>query len=130
MGKNADLVRRFIAQVQIRGDRALCEKLVAPDFINHQIRAGRDRPDNRTEFCDGFQTMAEAFAPLEVQILDMAEAGDKVWTYKIVSGVQSASFHGKAPNGDAISFTVMDIIRIANGQIAEHWAVAVKTSDH
>ncbi len=124
MSGNMDLVRRFIEQVQIGGDTALCDELVSADFVNHQILARRPEPVGREEFCAGFAVMARAFTDFNVEILDMVEAGDKVWTYKRLSGTHSGDFHGIAPTGNQIRVSVMDILRIRDGQIVEHWAVS------
>lgn len=124
MGANADLVRRFIEEVQVKGDGAAYEAMVAPHFRNHHLLAGRDRPFDRAEFGARFGAMIEAFSDLRVEIHAMTEDGDKVWTHKTVSGVHSGALNGLAPTGKAVAFSVMDIIRVADGQIVEHWAVA------
>ncbi|ETW93002.1 MAG: hypothetical protein ETSY1_41170 [Candidatus Entotheonella factor] len=124
MTETMAFVRRFIDNVQIPGDSDLCESLVASDFVNHQRLPGRDAPVDRATFCASFRLMAEAFSDLNVEILRMTAAGDTVWTHKRITGRHTAPFRGVEPTGAVVDFEVMDILRIENGQIAEHWAIA------
>jgi predicted ester cyclase len=65
----------------------------------------------------------KSFPEQRVTIRDMAAEGDKVWTYKSFSAVHSGEFMGIAPTGKTITIDAIDIMRVANGKIVEHWAV-------
>ena len=45
-------------------------------------------------------------------------------TYKTYHGTHRGAFFGVAPTGRAIEFETVDVMRVRNGQIAEHWGVA------
>jgi predicted ester cyclase len=49
--------------------------------------------------------------------------GDKVVTRKTFHGTHRGAFMGLPPTGNAVSFDVIDIVRIRDGQLIEHWNV-------
>jgi predicted ester cyclase len=46
-----------------------------------------------------------------------------VTTRKTFRGTHRGEFLGIAPTGRSISFDAIDVVRIADGRIAEHWNV-------
>jgi predicted ester cyclase len=46
-----------------------------------------------------------------------------VTTRKTFRGTHRGEFLGIAPTGRSVSFDVIDVVRIADGRIAEHWNV-------
>ena len=49
--------------------------------------------------------------------------GELVTTYKIYRGTQDGPFLGVAPTGRAVEFETVDVMRVVNGKITEHWGV-------
>ena len=45
-------------------------------------------------------------------------------TYKTYYGTHRGEFLGVAPTGREIQFETVDVMRVRNGKIAEHWGVA------
>ena len=45
-------------------------------------------------------------------------------TYKTYHGTHLGEFFGVPPTGRKIQFETVDVMRVRNGQIAEHWGVA------
>ena len=60
---------------------------------------------------DGFRA---AFDGFRAEILDQLAEGDRVVTRKV--------FYG-ASNGHEVQIPVIDIVRVENGRIVEHWNV-------
>ena len=48
---------------------------------------------------------------------------DLVTTYKIYSGTQTGAFLGVAPTGLRVEFETVDVMRVVEGKIIEHWGV-------
>jgi predicted ester cyclase len=69
---------------------------------------------------DLFRGALEGFA---AEILDQVAEGDKVVTRKVFRGVHREDFLGVPPTGREVEITVIDIVRIADGRIVEHWNV-------
>jgi predicted ester cyclase len=70
-----------------------------------------------------FVALFEAFPDLYVEIHDLLESGDKVVTRKTFHGTHNGEFLGLAPTGRFVSWDVIDIVRVREGQMVEHWAV-------
>jgi predicted ester cyclase len=47
-----------------------------------------------------------------------------VTTYKTYHGTHLGEFLGVSPTGGKIQFEAVDVMRVRNGKIAEHWGVA------
>ena len=45
-------------------------------------------------------------------------------TYKTYHGTHQGTFLGVAPTGRTIQFDTVDVMRVRNGKITEHWGVA------
>ena len=44
-------------------------------------------------------------------------------THKLFQGTHQGTFMGIAPTGRQIAFAVIDILRLENGKVVEHWAI-------
>jgi hypothetical protein len=54
----------------------------------------------------------------------LTKHGDRVTTYKTYHGTHRGEFLGVAPAGRKIRFETVDVMRVRDGKIAEHWGVA------
>jgi predicted ester cyclase len=67
--------------------------------------------------------LRSAFPDFKGTIDDIVAEGDKLvlrWTW---SGTQKGEFMGVPPTGKSVSFGVIDIFRIAEGKVVEHWGL-------
>jgi steroid delta-isomerase-like uncharacterized protein len=116
-----DVVRRNTEEVQSKGDFELFEKLFDDDFIDHTPQPGTT-PDK-----DGvrvlYHRLREAFPDFHADIQWQSAAGDLVTTYKIYRGTHAGTFLGVAPTGRPVEFETVDVMRVVNGRITEHWGV-------
>jgi predicted ester cyclase len=62
-----------------------------------------------------------AFPDLHAVIHDQLAEGDKVMTRKSFSGTHRGTFWGIPPTGKQVTIDLIDILRIADGQMVEHW---------
>ncbi len=69
----------------------------------------------------GLATMKEAFPDLRMAEADSLREGEKVAFRWILSGTHKGEFMGVAPTGRRVEAMGMDIVRLADGEIAEHW---------
>lgn len=53
----------------------------------------------------------------------MVAEGDKVVTRKTFHGSHQGEFIGIPPTGKQVSIGLIDIVRIAGGQVVEHWSI-------
>ena len=118
---NKASAHRFFDEVANRGNLALIDELLAPDFVNHALPPGV--PPNR-EGTKTFHAMLRgAFPDLHVTIDDVIAEGDKVVLRTTAHGTMKGEFAGMPPSGKSATWTAVYTIRFANGEIAEYWGV-------
>jgi predicted ester cyclase len=124
---NKAIVRRFVEEFQDAHRVEVLGEILSLNFVNH---SGTVRDIPGMERATDFEGMKEIdrmyrkpFPNQQVTIRDMAAEGDKVWTYKTFSIVHEGEFMGIAPTGKTVTIDVIDIMRVVDGKIAEHWGV-------
>ena len=116
------VVRRNTEEVQGRGNFELFEELFADDFVDHTPQP------NTTPDKDGvrllYHTLRAAFPDFHPEIHWQAADGELVTTYRTYHGTHRGTFLGVAPTGRRIHFETVDVMRVHDGRITEHWGVA------
>jgi len=116
------VVRRNTEEVQGGGNFEVFDELFADDFLDHTPQPGRT-PDK-----DGarqlYKILRTAFPDFHAEIHWQLADGDRVTTYKTYHGTHRGEFLGVAPTGRKIQFETVDVMRVRNGKITEHWGVA------
>ena len=117
--RNKAVVRRFIEEVQNKKNMDLFDELNAPDFVNLSAPPGMasDREGGKM-FLGGFLS---AFPDSQVTVDDMIAEGDRVVTKKSFVGTHTGEFAGIPPSGKTVSLQYVDILRLRDGKIIEHW---------
>jgi predicted ester cyclase len=114
-----DLVRRFVDEYQTGADERAFDELVHPDLLDHS------RPPGVAPGAEGvrqqFNGFRAAFPDFRATILDQVAEGDRVVTRKVFHGTHLGAFQGIEPTGREIEINLIDIVRLADGQIVEHW---------
>jgi steroid delta-isomerase-like uncharacterized protein len=118
---NKALVNRMVIECQSEGDLSLIDELFSPDFVNHALFPGMttDREGVRMLF----QLFHDAFDDFHVEIHEHLAEGDKVFTYKTLHGTHRADFLGIPATGKTVAIDVMDVLRVEDGKLVEHWNV-------
>lgn len=119
--ENKTLVRRFVDEVQNQHDIDALEELFSPDFVDH---SGISTPPTLNGTKQFFTMFFTAFPDVQVTIHEQVAEGDKVVTRKTFHGTHQGEFMGMPPTGKSVEFDVIDIFRIADDKITDHWAVA------
>ena len=119
---NKTIVKKFVEEYQGRNDLGVLYETVSQELVN-RTPMFPNAPGGPVEVKTIFDMFRAAFDDFAVEILDQMAEGDKVVTYKAFSGVHNGDFMGIAPTGAAVRFTVIDIIRLRDGQFVEHWGM-------
>ena len=119
---NKTIVKKFVEEYQGENDLTVLYEIVSPELVNHTPMFP-NAPGGPIEVKTIFDMFRAAFDGFAVEILDQLAEGDKVVTYKAFSGVHTGDFMGIAPTGTAVRFTVIDIVRLRDGQFVEHWGM-------
>jgi steroid delta-isomerase-like uncharacterized protein len=117
--RNKAVVRRFIEEVQNRKDWGAYDELNAEDFVN--LSAPPGVPSDREGGKMFLGAFLNAFPDSQVTIEDMIAEGDRVVTKKTFTGTHTAELNGIPPTGKRVSITYVDILRLRDGEIIEHW---------
>ncbi len=118
--RNKAIVRHFVDVIQCQNNLDAVDELFSPDFVDH---SGNSNPPNREGARQLFAMMSAAFPDLDVEIRQQVAEGDKVVTLKTFHGTHLGDFLGIPPTGKEVSFNLIDIFRVVDGQFIEHWAV-------
>ena len=116
------VVRRNTEEVQSRGNFAVFEELFADDFVDHTPQP--NMTPNKEGVRDLYHRLRAAFPDFRADIHWQAADGELVTTYKTYHGTHEGTFLGMAPTGRKIQFETVDVMRVRNGKITDHWGVA------
>jgi steroid delta-isomerase-like uncharacterized protein len=118
--QNKALTVRFVEQLFNRGNLSIVGEIFAPDFIERE-----QLPPGIPADAEGVKVLTtllrSAFPDFKATIDDILAEGDKVVIRMTWSGTQKGEFMGVPATGKRVSFGVIDIIRITNGKVVEHW---------
>ena len=96
--------------------------MMSPDFVE---RSGvfPSFPTTRDGMKQLFTMLHEAFPDLHPTIHDQIGEGDKVVTRKTLHGTHQGELIGIPPTGKQVAIEVIDILRVEDGKLVDHWAV-------
>jgi len=117
--QNVALMRRAFETLQSGGLDATAE-LLADDFIAN-LPGLPEQLHGRDVWKYGVQAMLEGFPDLRIHIEDIFGAGDRVAVRLRFEGTHSGTFQGIPPTGRRVTFTSVEIYRMAGDRIAEEW---------
>ena len=116
------VMRRIFEEGFATGETAVVDELCAPDLVEHQFGlAGTG--DEAIQHVKGAIRQVHAATPdMSFTIEDAVESGDTIWVRVRAQGTATGPFFGP-PSGRPVDITVVDIARIVDGRIVEHWGV-------
>ena len=115
------VVRRNTEEVQSQGNFQVFEELFADDFIDHTPQPSTT-PD-KAGVRKLYTYLRAAFPDFRAEIHWQLADGDRVTTYKTYHGTHQGPFLGIAPTHRRIHFETVDVMRVQNGKITDHWGV-------
>jgi steroid delta-isomerase-like uncharacterized protein len=115
--------------------RRVYEIISAGDFEKAQEIVDAEAPDNELLPCDPpaklidtfkatFKEAREGFPDLSVTVEDVMAEGDRVAARVTMRGTHRGEFQGIAPTGKRVEVRAIDMFRISEGKIVEHWGHA------
>ena len=119
---NKRLVRRYLEEVWGNGDIAASGRYLAPHYRRH---VGPLSPPLSSEGQrQRLEAFRAAFPDIRIVVEDMVAEGDRVAFRFTLRGTHRGEFHGVEPTGVEVEAPGLDIVRIENGLLAEHWGGA------
>ena len=121
---NKQVVARFVEMCQNQHDLAAADAMFHPEFVNHYAPRGRPLPAT-AQPAEGFQRyyaqFLAAFPDARMRIDEQIAERDLVVTRKTFCGTHLGEQWGLPPTGNWVRVEFIDIFRIQDGQLAEHW---------
>ena len=116
---NKALVRQFVEEAQSGHDLTAVDRYLAPDFVDHSSPAGLPptREGVKMQFGMFFSAIPDMRAVIHAQVAD----DDTVVTRKTLSGTHQGALFGVPPTGQPVAIEVIDILRVSDGRITDHW---------
>ncbi len=114
-----NLVRRFYAE--LFRDLAVAEECIGPDYLDHNSeQAGRGSEVLRAHVA----ALLTTFPDFSMKIEDIIAEEDRVVTRVTGKGTHAGTWMQIEPTGTVIEVKGINIDRVSNGRIVEHWAEA------
>ena len=112
---------RIPLEVLNNGNFGLLDELLSTDFVDRSAQPGV--PPTREGLKQSTIALKKAFPDLHYTIDDSIESGDRIVHRVTASGTMKGDFMGIPATGKRATWTEIHIGRVANGRLAEHWAI-------
>lgn len=120
------VMQRMFDEGFATGDGAVADELCSTDMVDHQFGLAGTGAQAIDHVKAAMADVHGAFPDIEFTIEDSATVpdpeGDTVWVRAHGHGTNTGPFFGP-PTGRPVDFTVIDVARVVDGQIVEHWGV-------
>lgn len=111
-------VVRAINTLRAAGDLDAALRHIAPLSLDQGVESDRARWRRKWE---GILAGVPDFT---VTALQSIESGEWVAHRYRITGTHTGDFFGRAPTGEPFDVTGMDMVRVVDGRLVEHWVVA------
>ena len=117
---NKEIVEYFCEMLFNRHDMSILNDVMLDNYIQHNANV----PTGKEGFKQFFQATFKAVPDFKCNIKKVIAEGDLVAVYSTTSGTHKGAWIGPGATGNKLSYDVVDIFRVQDGKIAEHWDVA------
>jgi steroid delta-isomerase-like uncharacterized protein len=118
--QNKQLVQQYNEEMIAKCNMDWLMAHLSPQFINHSATDGMPKGREGMEYFFT-QILHAAFSEVQVAVKDMIADEQQVATRKEITGIHTGELMGIPPTGKHITLRVIDILRITDGQITDHW---------
>jgi steroid delta-isomerase-like uncharacterized protein len=116
---NKQILAEFGAEVFGKKDLSNLQKYMQDDYIQHNPLVPQGAAGFKTFFADWFKAVPD----WSYTLTKIVSEGDTVWAYGTYSGTQTGDWLGIPATHKSYRIDAVDIFRIENGKLAEHWDV-------
>lgn len=117
--RNQALVKRFFDTTLSAGDVSDIDQIIAEGYVQHNPLV----PQGRDGFVSGLAEFRGAFPDYRSRIDRIVATDTEVWVLHTASGTQCGTYFDMAPSQRRFEIQILDIFRIEDGLLAEHWDV-------
>jgi steroid delta-isomerase-like uncharacterized protein len=116
------LVRRYFEEVWNQGKVDVLDELLSPDYVNHTPSVG-DPPLGPAGLKPIVLAIRRAFPDVHFTIEDVVVTVDAVAVRTTMTGTHTGELFGIAPTYRKVRVMQIQIERVRDGRITEHWRV-------
>jgi predicted ester cyclase len=116
------IVRELITRGFNGGDLSVLDEVLDSAYVEHEVLAP-DVPPTGAAVREIIVSLRTGFPDLYLAIEEIDTVNDRVWFRMRATGTHLGPFLGSPPTGRKLSVDVMDLVKIRNGRIVEHWGV-------
>ncbi len=117
--ENKALIRRWIEAYNERDLQAEAEVL-APDYVAH-VPAAPGPLEGLEAWRQFSGSFAEAFPDIRLTVEEIFSEGEMVAARVAFRGTHRGEFQGIPPTGKEVAFTSIEVNRVRDGKVEEHW---------
>ena len=119
--ENKEAIKRFCNDVFVYHDFSNIDQYMRDDYIQHNA----DVPQGKAGFLQFFRETFKAMPDFRYTLKEIIAEGDLVWMYCTTTGTHTGGeWLGMKPTGNRLDFNVVDMFRLQDGKLAEHWDAA------
>lgn len=118
--QNKAIIQRYIAEAWNKGNVAIIDELMAENYARHM---GPSQSLNREEQKLRITAFRRSFPDLHLTINSLIAEDDMVVFPMTLTGTQTGAYMGHAPTGKKVTMSIIDMARISNGKVVEHWGI-------
>jgi predicted ester cyclase len=123
IGRNKELVHRCVEELWNGGRTDVIAEIIHPSFRGHHER----NPDSDAYGQDGcvawVESVRSALPDLHLAVELLFAEDDRVMLHLRGTGTHRGDLYGLPASGTLLRFTVTAAVRLAEGKIAECWAI-------
>jgi predicted ester cyclase len=121
---NKQVVAEFVRRCQDQHDLVFADEVFHPRFVNHHRPEGRTlraTPRPAGAFQAFYGALLRGFPDATMEINEQLAERDLVATRKTFRGTDLGELWDLPPTGNRVEFEFVDIFRVADGKLIEHW---------
>jgi predicted SnoaL-like aldol condensation-catalyzing enzyme len=118
---NREIVELFCSEVFNKHKFEMLDQYMRDDYIQHNANVPTGKAGFKNFFAETFKSIPD----FRYAIKHVISEGDIVMLHATTLGTHTdGEWLNHSPSGNHLNYDVVDIFRIQDGQIAEHWDVA------
>jgi predicted ester cyclase len=116
------VMQRIFDEGFATGGGAVVDEVCSPDLVEHQFGLAGAGAGAIAHLKAAIADVHRAVPDMSFTIEDSVVQGDTIWVRVRARGTATGPFFGP-PSGRPVDITVIDLARIVDGRIVEHWGV-------
>jgi steroid delta-isomerase-like uncharacterized protein len=116
---NKATVRRYLEEAWNQKNLGILDQLTASDYARYI--SGQSSPLDREGQKQRIASFHQALPDIHLTLEDLIAEGDRVVFRITLRGTHRGVLMGVPPTGKQVTISAIDIARLADGKIVEHW---------